>query len=161
MTTGTGMHPSAATGALAVKDALHAAITGALQAASEHDVDVSYGYRWPAQHLDAVAVTALRASPLAGTLSPQRRRQVSVQVDVNVTAARPIADERVTHQRAFALLAVIDEAVRAEPTLAGAALWCLLGEAQSDGATVQDDDVEWGRVTEIAATFEAQIIVTS
>ncbi|WP_066586301.1 S8/S53 family peptidase [Cellulomonas timonensis] len=160
MSAGTGTHKTAGAGVNAVKTALHTRIVAALAAAGEDEVDAAFGFRWPAQWDDTIAVTAVRATPQEDTLGPQRRRQVDVQVDVNIVSYRVTDDEKVTHDRAFGLLDVVDQAMRAEPTLGGVALWCFCGEVQSDGATAEDDAGE-GRVTEIAATYEARIIVSS
>ena len=160
MTTGVGLHASMGNAALAVKDAVYAQIKTALADAGEVEVDLSYGFRWPARWDDLVAVTAVRADPGEGALGRQRRREITVSVDVNLIAWAPTDDEQVTHARAFGLLDVIDRSFRAEPTLGGAALWCLLGEVTSDGAT-DDDDAGHGRITEIAATFDARVIVTN
>lgn len=157
MTTGTGLHASSGAAALAVKDGLYERIVEGL--AGEDEVDVGYGFVWPARWSDEVAVTAVRVVPGEGTVGPRQRRKMLVQVDVNLISFRVTDDEQVTHRRAFELLALVDTAVRRDPTLGGAALWCIQGEVQSDGATAEDDS-NAGRVTEIAATFEAQIIVT-
>lgn len=158
--TGTGIHASSGAAALAVKGAIHAAIGAALDAADEHEVSLAYGYLWPAQWDDQVAVTAVRIVPQEGTTGPRQRRHMTVQQDVNITAFRVTADEQETHARAFGLLALVDQGVRADATLAGTALWCVLGEVQSDGATLEED-AGAGRVTEIAATFEARVVVSS
>lgn len=179
--TGTGIHRSTGAAALAVKNALHdvavaaidalevARLTAELEAAGEavdvdqleREVDVSYGYRWPAHWPDAVAVTAVQVVAEEGTVGPRQRREMTVRQDFNITSWRVTDDEKVTHRRAFDLLAVIDARVREiDPTLAGAALWCRLGDVQSDGATTEDDAGE-GRFTEIAATFEARVLISS
>lgn len=160
MTTGVGLHASTGAAALAVKNALHDLIATALAAADEVEVDLAYGFRWPARWNDHIAVTAVRADPGEGALGRQRRRDLTVSVDVNLVSWAPTKDEQVTHLRAFGLLDVIDRALRAGPTLDGAALWCHLGEVNSAGAT-DEDDSGYGRVTEIAATFDARVIVTN
>jgi hypothetical protein len=157
VTAGVGLHPSTGAAALAVKDGLYECIVDGL--AAEDRVDVGYGFVWPAQFEDEVAVTAVRVMPGEGSLGPRQRRKVLVQVDVNLVSFRTTSDEQVTHRRAFELLALVDAAVRRDPTLGGAALWCVQGEITSDGATAEDD-AGTGRVTEIAATFESQVIVT-
>lgn len=158
MTTGVGIYPSTGAAALAVKDAVYEAASAALAAGGVERVDLAYGFLWPAYN-DSISVTAVRAIPDEGSVSPQRRRELTVQVDVNVLVFRVTADERVTHDRAFSLLAVVDEYVREHITLGGAALWCHMGEVASDGATLEEDAGE-GRITEIAATFEARVVVS-
>lgn len=160
MTTGTGFHPSSGVAALAVKDAIHAAAAAALTAAAETEVDLCYGFRWPPSFPDEVAITAVRVAPQEGTVSPQQRRRMDVFVDVNIVSFRVTDDEQVTHTRAFGLLGLIDEHVReTDRTLGGAALWCVLDEVQSDGATAEEDAGS-GRLTEIAATFMAAVYIT-
>lgn len=179
MSRGTGQHPSAGAAALAVKDALHQRITTAITASerarltaalaageraeadgTDPEVDVAYGFRWPARWPDAAAVTAVRVVPEAGTLGPRQRRHATVEQDVNVAVWRVTDDEQVPHERAFALLSVIEEAVRDEPTLGGVALWCVQGRVESEGATVEDTAGD-GRLTEIVATFESRVVITS
>lgn len=178
-TRGVGVYPSSGAAALAVKAAAYELAVAAITAAeterisaevtagerdpddgSALEVDVSYGYRWPAQWADAVALTAVRVIPLEGTTGPRQRRHMTVQLDMSCTSFRVTHDEQETHDRAFGLLAVVDEAVRADPTLGGAVLWLVLGEVQSDGATVEDDAGD-GRITEVVVTFEARVIVSS
>lgn len=178
---GVGMYPSSGAAALAVKRALHelarTAITaaeaeriaGEIAAGTREDfgqavaseVDVSYGYRWPAEFDDAVASTAVRVIPLEGAVGPRQRRHMTVQLDMSFTSFRVTDDEQETHDRAFGLLAVVDEAVRADATLGGAVLWAVLGEVQSDGATVDDENRAHGRITEVVVTFESRIVVSS
>lgn len=157
-TTGVGIHPSTGAAALAVKNAVFTAAVSAVREADLHEVDVAYGFLWSAWS-DSISVTSVRAIPDEGSVSPQRRRELTVQVDLNVLVFRVTDDEQVTHARAFELLGVVDEWVREHITLDGTALWCHMGEVASDGATVAEDAGE-GRVTEIAATFEARVVVS-
>lgn len=157
---GVGQHASVGAATAAVKAAVLAVASTALAAAGETEVDVNMGFVWPAQWLDAVAVTGVRTSPEEGTLGPRRRREITVYQDVHIDVFRATSDEREVHERAYALLDVIDQAVRADPTLGGAALWCFSDELTSDGAT-DDEDLGEGRICEIAVTFAAKVIVTS
>ncbi|MFD6093653.1 hypothetical protein ACFWGN_16165 [Oerskovia sp. NPDC060338] len=143
-----------------VKAALHEQITAALAAADETEVDIAFGFRWPAQYPDEVAVTAVRATDVGeGTVSPERRRQVLVSVDVSIVSFRVTDDERVPHERAYGLLDVIDAHLREGPTLGGAALWCMSDDLASDGATHEEESEE-GRICEVSVTFAARVIVT-
>lgn len=157
MTTGTGMYPNIGAATAAVKTALYQQIVAAL--AAETDVDVAFGFRWPAQHPDLVSVSGVRTDSGETTTSPQRRRQLTVSIDVNIVAFRVTDDEKVVHARAYGLLGQIDAHLREDPTLGGAALWCFSGDLASDGATSEEESGT-GRVCEIAATYEASVIVT-
>ena len=159
MTTGVGMYPSIGAATAAVKTALHAAVLAAL-ADDPDGVDVAFGFVWPPPHLwDIVAVTSTRTTPGDGTVSPNRRRQMTVYQDLSILSFRVTDDEMVVHDRAYAVLAAIDEHLREEPTLGGAVLWVLSDDVASDGATTTED-AGYGRVCEIAVTYAAQIIVT-
>jgi hypothetical protein len=157
---GVGQHASvgAATGLL--KTAMLARAAAAITAANEAEVDVRMGFVWPAQWDDAVAVTGVRTTPDEGALGERRRRHQTVYVDLDITVFRVTDSEQEVHDRAYHLLDVIDQAVRAEPTLDGAALWCFSDELLSDGATAETDAGE-GRVCEIAVTYAARVIVTN
>jgi len=157
---GVGQHASVGAATAAVKAAILARAASALADAGETEVDVNMGFVWPAQWLDAVAVTGVRTSPEEGTLGTRRRREMTVFQDVHIDVFRHTSDEREVHERAYQLLDVIDRAVRAEPTLDGAALWCFSDELTSDGATDEDEAGE-GRICEIAVTFAAKVIVTN
>lgn len=157
MTTGTGMWPSAGTAVNGVKKALHAAIATAL--AADDQVQVSFGFPFPPEQRDVVSVTAVRMVPERELISPNRRREAVVEVDVFLASWRPDPDEQLTHDRAFALLDVIDQHLRTDPTLDGAALWCLCGSVESDGATTEEE-AGTGRLTEVAATYYATVVIT-
>lgn len=158
MTTGTGLWPSTGQAANGVKTALYGAITAAL-AADEEGVTVAFGYPLNPAHLDVVAVTAVRVVPQDDRVSPTRRREAQVDVDVLIASWRVTADEQVTHARAFGLLDAIDQHLLEDPTVDGAALWCLCSSVESDGATTEDDAGQ-GRLTEVAATFQATVMIT-
>ncbi len=159
MTIGVGMYPSLGAATSSVKHALHDQIAAALAAAGEDEVDVAFGFVWPAQWPDAVSVNAVRATPGEGTTSPQRRREITVYVDVSIVSFRVTADDAVPHDRAYGLLGLIDAHLREDPTMAGAALWCFSDELTSDGETDETDAGE-GRLCEIAVTYAARVIVT-
>jgi len=156
---GIGQYASVGDATAAVKKAVHTVAASALAAAGEDEVDVRLGFVWPAQWDDTVAVTAVRTAPRDGTVSPTRRRQMDVFQDVSIVAFRVTDDEGLVHDRAYHLLDVIDQAMRHDPTLGGAALWCFSDELTSDGATDETDAGE-GRLCEIAVTFAARVIVT-
>ncbi|MGN7703514.1 hypothetical protein [Cellulosimicrobium sp. 22601] len=159
MTTGVGMYPSLGAATSSVKHALHDQIAAALAAADETEVDVRFGFLWPTEWFDSVAVTAVRATPDEGTVSPQRTRHLTVYVDVSIVSFRVTADDAEPHDRAYGLLGVIDAHLREDPTMAGAALWCFSDELTSDGAT-DEVEAEVGRLCEIAVTYAARVIVT-
>jgi len=156
VTTGVGIHATASAAMLEVKEALLSVFQTALDGQA---VDVRIGFVWPSQHPDEVSLTRLRYVPADATVSTNRRRQGQVSVDVEIWAYRVTADERVTHSAAFGILEDLEAAVMSDPTLGGKALWCFVGETDSDGITT-GDELGQGRATGIVATFEAQVIVS-
>ena len=155
-------HRSSAAAATAVKHALKTAINTAL--ADETEIDISFGLRWPAQFDDAVAVASVESHPDDPNVgSTLRSRYDTLSIGVSVVSFRPGWDttaEVAASDRAYELLALIDQHLRTGDniTLGGAALWCLLADHQSDGATIPaDDQMPEGRLIEIAATFTARV----
>lgn len=157
---GVGQHDSIGAATGAVKQAMLTVATTAMEAAEQTEVDVRMGFVWPAQWDDAVAVTGVRGTPDEGTVGERRRRHYTIYQDVDIAAWRGTDSEQEVHDRAYELLGILDQAVRADPTMGGVALWCFSDELLSDGATTQDEAGE-GRVCEIAVTYAARVIVTN
>jgi hypothetical protein len=143
----------------AVKETILATATAALAEAGETEVDVTMGFVWPAQWFDAVAVTAVQESPNDGTIGMQRRQHVNVRQDVAITVFRVTDDEQVVHDRAYALLDIIDKKIRTDATLGGTVLWCYSDNVASDGITAEDE-AGWGRICALSVTFLARAMIT-
>jgi hypothetical protein len=152
-------YPSAGGAVATVKNTILAVTAAALAAAGESEVDVAMGFVWPAQWPDAVAVTAVRETPTDGTVGMQRRQHVDIRQDVAITVQRVTGDEQEVHDRAYALLDIIDGAVRADPTLGGAVLWCYSDDVASDGIT-DESDAGWGRICALSVTFVSRVMIT-
>lgn len=142
-----------------VKETILTTAAAALADAGETEVDVTMGFVWPAQWPDAVAVTAVRESPTDGTIGMQRRQHVDIRQDVAITVFRVTDDEKVVHDRAYALLDAIDRKIRTDATLGGAVLWCYSDEVASDGITAEDE-AGWGRICALSVTFVARAMIT-
>ncbi|GAA4707425.1 hypothetical protein APR04_003800 [Promicromonospora umidemergens] len=156
----TGIHRSLGEAATAVKTGLHNVSVSALAAAARTDVQAAFGYPWPIEHDDTIAVTAVRAAPQDGTVSSTRQRQQDIYVDVEIDSYRQTASDREVHDIAYGVLDIFDRAVRADPTLGGAALWCFSDDLVSDGAT-EDEETGEGRICAIRATYKARVMVRS
>lgn len=154
-----GLHPSIGAATSAVKSALLDRIQAALAAAQETQVDVRMGFLWPSRWPDQIAITATRTVSEDATVGLQRRQHKTVMQDVSISSFRTTDDQEVPMQRAYALLDVIDKAIRDEPTLGGAALWCFSDDLASDGVTLPEDVAD-GRVDEIVVTYAARVLVT-
>ena len=152
-------YPSVGAAVTAVKRTILNVATAALAAEDETEVDIAMGFVWPAQWPDAVAVTAVREAPTDGTIGMQRRQHVDIRQDVAITVQRVTDDEGEVHDRAYQLLDIIDGAIRTDPTLGGAVLWCYSDEVASDGIT-DESDAGWGRICALSVTFVSRAMIT-
>lgn len=152
-------YPSVGAAVSTVKSTILNVATTALAAAGETEVDVAMGFVWPAQWPDAVAVTGVRESPTDGTIGMQRRQHVDIRQDVAITVQRVTGDEAEVHDRAYELLDIIDGAIRTDPTLGGAVLWCYADDVASDGIT-DESDAGWGRICALSVTFVSRAMIT-
>lgn len=150
----------AATAAPAFKDALFA-VCQTLFAGD--GVQVSFGHPGQSQVNDIVAVTRVRTQQEPVTLTPRRTREETLQADVVFSVYRGGGPEmeQVCSDRAYALLAELEEYVRfTDTTLGGVVRHCFLVETDSDGLT-DDGFLANGRLIEVTATFEAVARITS
>ena len=154
-----GIHPSIGAATAAVKSALLTRFQAALDAAGENEVDCRIGFMWPSQWFDQIAITSAATSSDAETVTMQRRQHKTVRQDVSITVFRATAEQAETMSRAYQLLDVLDQAMRDEPTLDGAALWCFADDLQSDGVTLPEEAGD-GRVEEIVITYAARVLIT-
>lgn len=155
----TGFYTSVGAAVKAVKDTILDVTTTALAAAGETQVDAAMGFIWPPQWPDSVAVLGVRESPADGTIGMQRRQHVDIRQDVAITVQRQGASEQEVHDRAYALLDLIDSAIRTDATLGGVVLWCYSDEVASDGIT-DESDAGWGRICALSVVFTARAMIT-
>ncbi|MEB0286162.1 hypothetical protein QN355_06315 [Cryobacterium sp. 10S3] len=120
------------------------------------DVDVSFGFRWPFVSNDWASLTDTDSEVDPKAIAPRRSQDETLTLSVSVGSWRAgddAATELATSARAFDLLGKIQSHIRENDiTLGGTVLWCVPGRSSSAGATT-DQDAEFGRLTEIAATF--------
>lgn len=158
-------HASSGEAAQAAKTGLLTAIDTAL---GDLQVDRGLGFRWPAQHNDAVAVTSVQLEPEDPGAMTNRGRDVTIHIGVVVSAFVPGWDEGAEKQasdRAYEVLGIIDRYLRTGDniTLGGTVLWVLCGAVQDDGYGIpdSDEDVGHGRVTTLIVDFVAKAKVGS
>jgi hypothetical protein len=149
------MYPSIGLAVSGVKVALYDFAVTAL-AVVEPQVQVAFGYAWPIERDDTVAVVGVRADPQEATVSPNRVRRQDVFVDVDISCYRVTDSDREVHDIAYGLLDLLDKAMRVDPTLAGAALWCFSDTLASDGATPEEQTAD-GREHLIRVTYRAHV----
>lgn len=138
----------------AVKAAVHALVVTAL--ASEPTVLVSYGQ--PAADgtplpNDVVGVLGVEGTTEPGPMATTRPRDETLRVTVLVSSWRgggPEVQQTVT-ERAYALLALVESAVRANPTLGGTVRTAAVVEHD----LAEDIPPQGGRVAEISAVIES------
>ncbi|MEJ1087052.1 hypothetical protein WDU99_01830 [Microbacterium sp. Mu-80] len=152
-------YPSAGAAVATVKRTILDTAAAALTAAGESEVDIGMGFVWPPKWQDSVSVGAVRESPTDGTIGMQRRQHVDIRQDVAITVQRETGSEEEVHDRAYHLLDVIDAAIRTDPTLGGAVLWCYSDEVASDGIT-DESDAGWGRICALSVTFVSRAMIT-
>lgn len=147
----TGISPH--TAQLAAKKQLLAAARTAL---ADEKVDTYFGLRWPVVEPDWFTVHETVSDVEPKNVGARRQLDETITIHVSVGSWRSGSDEATeiaASDRAFELLAKVqDHIMRQDPHLGGTVLWCLPGASESAGATT-DDEAGYGRVTEIAATF--------
>lgn len=138
--------------------ARHALFLTAQAALTGMDVAVWEGFQWPPDPETAwAAMTDASSDVETETLSPRLAQEESITLHMSIGAWNPgftAADEKTAFDRAFSILAAIQQSVRADPTLGDAVLWCLPGNIATAGSTTEDDSGE-GRLIEIDAQFIA------
>ena len=133
--------------------AVKAALFAALQSAYPTGVQVCYGRpsagAWLAEDVVALLdVDATQDAPLLGA----RAREESFRLTVLVSSARGGDDQQATTEAAYALLATLEAALRADPTVAGTCRTAeVVGHLLREDEWVSPDGVFLGRVAEIAA----------
>lgn len=144
----------------AFKTALVAAIKTAI---NDPAVLITYGH--PGQELadDMVGVNKITSGQAPATMSTNRTREETLTAEVIVSCYRGGGQEaeQVAGDRAYYLLGLIENHVRAvDTTLGGVVRECALTSHDSEGATDPALTAE-GRVIEIAAVFTAKFRITS
>ena len=145
---------SAATAIADARRALDKAIRDAL--ADDNDVEIAFGFRSVFQKDDWISPGEIEVSVEPANIGPSRGMDERITFHVGIGAWRSGYDdeaEREAFDRAFGLLATIQEHIRQKDiTLGGTVFWCVPGTVVSDGATT-DADSGHGRVVELDATF--------
>jgi hypothetical protein len=114
----------------AVIDAVLAMLRGRAELAAP--VEVFDGFpRRPIDNMDFVAIGG-KAEPVAdGTQDAvvlgNRRRDETYTVRVYCSSSRGTADQKVTRDRAFTLMGVVEDALRTDPTLGGRVMSAQVG----------------------------------
>lgn len=159
---GVGQYPSQGEAASAVKTAMHAVALATLNptpAVLDPVPHVAFGYPSSLDFDDIVAVTEVRVQPASSdVVSPTRRRELDVYVDLMVSAWRVTNEDQDVHHVAYRLLDLVDTAYRTDTTLGGAVLWCFSDDLQSSGTTPEEMTGD-GRFHEITATYRSRVII--
>lgn len=151
---------AAATVAPAFKNALFTACQTLFAAGG---VQVSFGHPGQSQVNDIVAVTRVSGSQEPVTLTPRRTREETLTAEVVFSVYRGGGPdmEKVCSDRAYALLAQLEEYVRVtDTTLGGVVRHCFLIDHDSTGTT-DEQFLANGRLIEVTATFEAVARISS
>lgn len=126
-------------------------------------VQVSFGHPGQSQINDIVAVTRVSSQQEPITLTPRRTREETLTAEVVFSVYRGGGPdmEQVCSDRAYALLAELEEYVRVTDTSLGSVVrHCFLVSTDSDGMT-DEAFLANGRLIEVTATFEAVARITS
>lgn len=138
---------------------IKAALVAELQALYAAPVVVSYGHPGADVEDDMVAVMDIRSTQEVATLSPMRKREETLDVDVVISCFRGGGPEaqQVATERAYALLALLESWVQGDGyTIGGTVRLGLL--SRYDLAEATDPDIlALGRVAEITATLTCSV----
>jgi len=124
---------------------------------------VTYGHPGAASADDMVAVMNVTSDQEVGPLSPQRRREETLTVEVIVSCWGGGTDQQTVTERAYALLADLEDYL--QDTGVTASTQITLGGAVRDARvmghelaeTADPDDMALGRLAEITATVTARV----
>lgn len=105
---------------------------------------------------DMVILLGVNGSAQLGAMGPNRGRDESLTLTVTVSCFRGGSDQRVVTERAWGLFALIEDAVRADPTLDGSVVTAsAAGWDMEEGLSLGEGDTVLGRVCEIIIRIEA------
>ncbi len=139
----------------AVRIAAHDTVTALF--ADQPDVDVCLGHPGVAVADDIVSITDSQATQEPGPNGPRRIRdeQIEQQLIISIWRDGGREQERVTHDRALEVLALIENHFRKTDTeLGGLVLWCFLTNVLLEGTPPELTGK--GRLTQLTVTFTAQ-----
>lgn len=121
---------------------------------------VSYGLPATDQPNDIVALNDAgtadqeTGTQVAQTLGTPRSREETIYVSILISSWRGTTDQQLVTERAFDLMALLEDAIRADPTLLGA-----VRESNIDSWSLTETDyadLPQGRYAEIAVTVRAR-----
>lgn len=147
------------TAAVAFKSALYTACQTLYPAPAL----VTYGHPGAASADDMIAVMNVTSEQEVGPMSPQRRREETLSVEVVFSCWSGGADQQTVTERAYALLADLEDyltdtgvTASTQITLGGAVRDCrVMGHELAE--TSDPDDMAMGRLAEITATVTARV----
>lgn len=127
------------------------------------DVQVSFGHPGMTQADDIVSFGALETEQDVAAYGTNRAREetVTLEVLISVFRAGGAEMEKVASDRAYELLAALEQYVRVtDTTVNGTCRHCFLVSTQSDGAS-NPEVLSRGRVIEVTARFQAKARITT
>lgn len=159
---GPGTYGSVAAAALAARDGLQTAAQAALVGVPDPDlVLVVAGYYFPQLAPDQVLVEFAASTVAEPPAGPRQRAHHDLQLVVTIDVERVTNEQRDTIDRALQLLAALETHLRTTArTLDGAVLWCVLSESRVV-TTTDETSAGDGCVTELQATFDCRVVVTT
>ena len=147
--------------ASSVAPALKAGLVAMLRTAFASDpaVLVSYGHPGPTSAPDIVGVMGVAADQSVATLAATQPREESLRVTVLVSCFVGGGDgaQQAATERAYALLALVESALRTDPTVAG-----IVRKSQVESHDLAEDiapaaaGTPIGRVAELAVVLRAE-----
>lgn len=135
------------------------ALLAELDALYSAPVQVVYGPPGPEQEDDIVCVGNARSSQELATMSPQRRREETVDVDVIVSCYRGGGTEsqQPVTERAYALLADLEDHLQGAGYDLGGAVRLARVTSHELVEAAEPDVLAKGRVSEITATVTCHV----
>lgn len=128
------------------------------------DVLVSFGHPGQNQPDDIVGFLDMRTEQEPAAFGTKRPRWEMLELDVLISCYRGGGpdQEKVVSDRAYALLAVLEDAVHKGigTTVGMTVMECFLARTTSDGRT-NPDEIAKGRTIEVLATFQAKARIES
>jgi hypothetical protein len=127
------------------------------------DVLVTFGTPANLEVDDIVSILAVRSTQEVAAMGARRSRNELLEIEVSISCFRGGGQEmeRVSSDRAFELLRMVENYCRAtDTTLGGLVNYCFLTSYDCDGTT-PPAYLDRGRVTEILARFGASARITT
>lgn len=122
---------------------------------------ISYGHPGgPNLPNDIVAIRDAHSDQVWAPMGQQRKEE-TIEQQLVVSCVRGGTDQKVVTERAYALLDLLDAAIRkpaGDPTVGGVCRWAVLGKEIDLAETTPDRfDMTKGRVAEVVATITAKV----